>query len=261
MRSGSAAPALVVQLYTEDKRDAGHECRTLKEVVLGMFLQLRPDLKTNHVECKPVHASPERRVSGSYWKVTGGAADPGAQARRITLIQDIVTALRRGHIVIFHVDGDEPWLKDGKHAAVWKHLERLQRDLERFVFEPSVGHAPLSREVELRHVFIPAVPFYSMESWAYANSKLLREILTEPGDLEFIERWEADPMRRDNEVQIKTTTLSIQDSLNEILVKRSRGFPAAALIELGMSYAATVKRLGESPVIAQGLASAAARPY
>ena len=175
MTRGRPAPALVVQLYTEDKRDAERGCPVVREVVLGMLWQLRPDLKTNHVECKPVHTSPERRVSGSYWKVTPRAADPGAQARRITLIQDIVTALRRGHVVVFHVDGDDRWLKDGQHASVWRHLERLQRDLERSVFEPRLGRSPLSRDVELRQVFIPAVPFYSMESWAYANVKLLRE--------------------------------------------------------------------------------------
>lgn len=255
------APALVIQLYTEDRRDAVRGCETLKEVVRGLLVCIRPDLKTNHVELKPVQEAPERRVSGSFWKVTPGPKAPGAHDRRTVLIQDIVTALRRGRIVLFHVDGDDRWLKDGQHAEVWQHLERLRRDLARIVFDPKVGRSPLAPEVALEHVFMPVVPFYSMESWAYANTKLLREVLALPRDIEWLSRWEREPGSRDDVLKIKDETLSIRDEMNEELVKRSRGFPCAALAELDKSYAGTMRRLAGSPQIQQGLAEAAGRPY
>lgn len=261
-----SAPALVIQLYTEDSRDTTRGCATLQEVVLGLLVHIRPDLKTNHVAMRPVHEAPERRVSGAYWKAKPQVSGPGAQDRRTLLIQDIVTALRRGHIVIFHVDGDDRWLVDGQHAEVWRHLARLCSDLKRSVFDPSLGRSPLSKEVALEHVFIPAVPFYSMESWAYANTGLLRALLdgSDPNyasDLGFIEQWEADPGQRDDTLRIKDETLRVRDEMNEQLVKRSRGFPCAELVALGKSYAATRHRLAESPQIQRGLAEAAARPY
>lgn len=254
------AAALVFQLYTEDRADGVKGCPTLREVTLGVLVHLRPDLKTNHVELRPLHERPERRVSGSFWK-SGPAAEVGAQSKRRMLIEDIVTALRRGHLVVFHVDGDDQWLVDGRHAEVWRHLERLQRDVETLARDATRGRSPLPAAVRLEHVFIPAVPFYSIESWAYANSAYLREILTTSSDLAFVARWEADPGRRDDVLKIKDETLSIRDSLNEELVKRSRGFPCAALAAVGKSYTATIRRFATSPRVMEGLAEAASRPW
>ena len=258
--SDARCPALTLQLYTEDRRDAERECITLRELVRGLLALLEPALKTNHLAFHPLHDSPERRVSGSIWKATTKAVTADQNKRR-NLIQDIITALRRGHVVAFHVDGDAPYLKDGTHAEVWQHLERLQRDIARFVYDPKVGRDPLSRDVPLTHVFVPVVPFYSIESWAYANTTLLRELLVDPKDLRYLADWTDNPGLREDVVQIKTKSLSIEDQQNEELIKTSRGFPREDLVKLGKSYADTRKRFADSPKIKAGLADAAARPY
>jgi len=255
----ASGPALVLQLYTEDLRDAARGCVTLRELVRGLLGLLEPGFKTNHIAFLPLHDAPERRVSGSYWKTTT-RAKPADQARRTRLIQDIVTALRRRHVVVFHVDGDDQYLNAAR-AEVWKHLDRLRRDIERTVYEAKIGRDPLPPEVTLDHVFLPLVPFYSIESWAHANTTLLRGELTDPRDLEWLARWTEDPGAREDILRIKDETLSIRDRLNDELVRVSRGFPREDLVKLKKSYADTWKRIADSPEIKRGLAASANRPF
>jgi hypothetical protein len=255
----ASGPALALQLYTEDLRDAARGCVTLRELVRGLLGLVEPAFKSNHIEFLPLHDAPERRVSGSYWKATT-KAKPADQARRTRLIQDIITALRRRHVVVFHVDGDDQY-SNAARAEVVKHLDRLRRDIERYVYEAKIGRDPLPRDVALEHVFLPLVPFYSIESWAYANTTLLREELTDPRDLEWLARWTADPGAREDILQIKDETLSIRDRLNEELVRVNRGFPRHDLVALGKSYADTQRRFAASLRIRQGLADSVARPY
>lgn len=260
MVSEARLPALTLQLYTEDLRDAERECTVLKEVVRGLLTLLEPALKTNHVSLLPLHDAPERRVSGSFWKA-GPKASVAAQNKRRNLIQDIVTALIRGHIVVFHVDGDDQYLEDGTHAEVWRHLDRLHHDLKRIVYDKAYVRTPLSQEVVLSHVFLPVVPFYSIESWAYSNTELLRETLVNIKDLKFLADWSRDPGSREDVRYIKRDTLSIGDEMNEDLVRVRSGFPRELLLGLKKSYADTHRRFTDSPKLKAGLAEAASRPF
>lgn len=251
----TSGPALRVVLYSEDRADADRDFSVLREVLLGMLQQVTPDVKTQHIKVEPVQPVRRDRVCGSFWKART-RAEPGAQELRRRLVRDVATALRLGAVVFFHVDADEVWARRGACATLQEHWPRFARDVQTVL--RNVG-ADVS-DVELQHVLIAAVPFWEIESWAFANTARLRQILADPRDLATLAVWEHDLGVLDETADIKDA-LSIGDGRSADLVQRRHGFPAAALVALDKSYAAVVGRLRASPAVARGLAEASARPY
>lgn len=253
-------PAIQFVLYSEDRADANQDFTVLREVLLGMLKHLRADLKTNHVLITPVQPVPKQRICGSYWKVTARSTDPGAQQFRRDLIRDVATAIRLGRVVFFHVDADAIWSRRDACEHLCEHWPRFFRDV-RAVLEQAPASARAAREpYPLEQTLVLAMPFYEMESWAFANTAHLRQLLVEQADIEEMTRWEADLARLDEIEDIKDV-LTIHDSHNAELVQLKNGFPTATLAEISGSYAATLARLSRSRIVMQGLAEAAGRAY
>ena len=248
-------PALMIALYSEDRTDADSDFAVLRELVYGMLQQVSPELKTNHVKLEPAQPARPERVCGSYWKVTD-RAEAGAQERRRRLIRDVAAALRLGRVVVFHVDADEVWARRRQCANVQEHWPRFARDIQTTLH--NAGY-PVD-DLALKDILIEAIPFSEIESWAFANTVRLRELLSDPRDQALLETWEESPGLLDEIAGIKDV-LTIRDAHNRDLVQRRRGFPAAALVAADKSYAAVVRRLRASSVVRRGVAEAAGRPF
>lgn len=248
-------PALTFALYSEDLADARHEFAVLEEVLLGMLQHICPELKTNHIKREPAQEGRKERVCGSFWKEKPGSK-PGSQELRRRLIRDVATAVQRGRVVFFHVDADDVWAARARCANACEHWPLFLRDVLAVLHR--VGSS-FDRD-GLEHAMILAMPFWEVESWAFANVSRLREILSEPKDIASLARWEEDLRQLDELADIKEA-LSIRDTRTLELVQRKHGFPAGALVAADKSYAAVVARLEASPIVTRGLADASARPY
>lgn len=251
----AGTPAIRFVLYSEDRADANQDFTVLREVLRGMLKHLRADLKMNHVRIDPVQPVARERICGSYWKVTARATDPGAQHFRRSLIRDVATAIRLGRIVFFHVDADAIWSRRDACENACEHWPRFCRDVQAVLAQTATGEPYL-----LDQTLVLAMPFSEMESWAFANTALLRKLLVEPSDLAALADWEADLARLDEKHDIKDE-LTIRDAHNAELVQLKHGFPVSRLAETQGSYAATLARLRQSEPVVLGLAEAASRAY
>lgn len=249
-------PAIRFVLYSEDRADANLDFAVLREILRGMLKHLRADLKMNHVRVDPAQPVAKERICGSYWKVTRKATDPGAQQFRRDLIRDVATAIRLGRIVFFHVDADATWSRRESCENAREHWPRFCRDVQAVLDQAVVT----GESHPIEQVLVLAMPFWEIESWAFANTAQLRQILVEPADLAVVTDWEQDLARLDEIEDIKDD-LSILDSRNLELVQLKNGFPVDALAELPGSYAATLARLRASKVVIRGLAEAAGRAF
>ena len=248
-RASQPRHALVCGLYSEDRADAKRDFAALEQIVLGMLRLVEEHAKLKLVAFQAV----ARGVSGSYWK-TKKSKDIGARLKRTTLLQEIATELRRGRVLFFHVDGDCAW-KQSKRAPVWDELDRFRRDL--LTVSRQVPGSSIDESL-LAHAFIAVVPFYSIESWAYASTEHLRTLTSDARELERIAGWAADLGTLDETPGIKDALPSIQDRYNHEL---ARDIPAAALHALGKSYADTVERVRASELVRAGLAETVRRAW
>ncbi|MBL9102631.1 MAG: hypothetical protein JNL82_16920 [Myxococcales bacterium] len=245
----SAEPAITFVLYSEDGADAKNDFAALREVLFGMLRHVCPAVKSNHVEVLPVQPVRSARISGSHWKQRERGR-PGEKALRRELIRAVATELKLGRVVFFHVDADEVYLERETCASLVEHWPRFKRDVA----------AMLATADDLDGALILAMPFFEMESWAFANVTYLRRVLALPGDLAQLARWAEDLRELDEIADIKDV-LSIGGAHNHALFQAKHGFSPAALVRADKSYARTVERLAESRVVTGGLKAAASRPY
>lgn len=246
----SQEPAIRFVLYSEDRADANEDFAVLRQVLLGMLRRVCAGVKTNHVRIEPVQPVREGRICGSYWKEH--AAKPGAQQHRRELIRDVVTALLRGRVVFFHVDADAVYSARERCEHLRSHWPRFQRDVRSVL--AGVG------DDSLDEVLILAMPFYEMESWAFANVEYLRRVLRDPREAASLSRWEHDLRALDEIADIKDL-IALSASQRREIVLEGHGFPVQALEKADQSYARTIERLRGSQVVMRGLAEAAARAF
>lgn len=241
-------PAISFVLYSEDGADARNDFAALREVLMGMLRHVCPAVKTNHVRVLPVSVR-AGRVSGSWWKQRD-SGKPGAQALRRELIGAVATEIRLGRVVFFHVDADGVYRDRAACPSLCEHWPQFRKDVA----------AKLRAADDVEQMLILAMPFYEMESWAFANVTHLRRVLSERGDLEKVARWSEDLRELDEIADIKDV-LSIAGTHNHALLQTKNGFLPGALVAADKSYARTVERLAGSRVVMDGVAAAASRPY
>lgn len=242
-------PALQFVLYSEDRADAGQDFAVLREVLLGMLRYVCPAVKTNHVRMLPIRPAGATRICGSFWKERDSAR-PGAQGHRRELIRAVATEIRLGRVVFFHIDADSVYAERDACAHACVHWPRFRGDV-----------ATVLGSVDgIDAMLILAMPYYEMESWAFANVTRLRRTLSSSEDLEQVARWAAD-LRELDEIKDIKDILTIKDSDNLALFQAKHGFSAAALVSADKSYARTVERLKASKVVTEGLAASASRPF
>ena len=229
---------LVVALYSEDRRATTTDFAALREILHGMLGLLAPGHDPATIRTEPAQAL-EGRLAGGEWKA-GRGATPMGRRRRALLVHDIRTQIERGHLVFFHIDADEVWAQR-ERAGFRRDLERLRRDVARSTSR--VG------EKTIDHWFIPAIPYFEFEAWAFANTGRLRQRLQQrrspPEDLARVDAWVEDLAALDEIADIKDH-LSIGDDESHELVRRDRGFPCRRLAAAGKSYAETLGRLRRS---------------
>jgi hypothetical protein len=158
----------------------------------------------------------------------------------------------RDKIVFFHVDADTSWSSRATCDNLQLHWRRLCTDVHAVWGQGT--HANLAARLIL------AMPFHEIESWAFANTRRLHELLTDPRDLAALAGWENDLKQLDEIPDIKDR-LTLRDTRNSELVQRRHGFPIDELVAAQTSYAATESRLRDSAAVQQGLRTAAERPY
>lgn len=251
------APAIQFVLYSEDRADANSDFAVLRELLRGMLKHLRADVKLNHVRIAPVEPVREKRVCGSHWKATPWAKSPGAQEARRGLVRAVATELRLGRVVFFHVDADAVWSQRKTCENAREHWPRFIRDVQTVLGQP--GQA-CGEQAPIEHTLVLAMPFYEMESWAFANISYLRRHVVDPDELARLDRWEEELGRLDEEANTKDC-LSVGDALNAELVQLKNGFPVHTLAQIPRSYAETLNRLRESSIVVRGLEEAASRPF
>lgn len=249
-------PAIQFVLYSEDRADANQDFAVLREILLGMLKHLRADLKTNHVFIKPLAPVPSQRICASHWKTTAKAKCPRVQQYRRDLIIDVATEIRLGRVVFFHVDADEIWSRRDTCPNACDHWPRSCRDVQTVLAQRAASDQP----APLEHSLVLAMPFYELESWAFANTTHLRRILVQPVDIAALSGWEAD-LGRLEEIEHTKDILTIRDSRNAELVQIKNGFPVAMLAKVPRSYAGTLDRLRGSGIVVRGLGEAASRPF
>lgn len=249
----SVGPAIEFVLYSEDRADADADFALLREVLLGMLRLVCPAVKTNHVRISPVQPVRKDRICGAYWK-DRESARAGAQEHRRALIKAVATELRLGRVVFFHVDADAVYRDRERCAHMCEQWPRFRRDVG------SVLARPGAATFEMDEALILAMPFFEMESWAFANVDYLRGVLAREHELTTLSRWAEDLGELDEIEDIKDL-LTLSPGHKQALVQGRHGFPAQRLVDAGKSYARTVERLRDSPVVERGLAEAAARAY
>lgn len=250
-----STPAVRFVLYSEDSGKRALE--TLEHLLRGMLKHVCPSVKLNHVTIEPV-LPPDERVTGSSWK----SHERSRQAQRLRhlLLGAVARQLALGKVVCFHVDADAIWRADATTDERNRDCENLGTHWPKFCRDVLARWGTNKDQTELERVLILVMPFYEIESWAYANTRRLRQVLTDASDLAVFTRWEADLGELDEIADIKDA-LSIGDQHNAELVQARHGFSAAALDGVGKSYSATVARLRASQVACRGLEAAAAREY
>ena len=235
----STRPTLACALYSEDGSKQSED--TLRAVILGMCKHLEEGTKT-----QPKHLSFStigRGITGSSWK-SYGSRQRGAQEQYRTLIRAVATELKRSRVVFFHVDGDSKW-SEQRTASVWKSLQRFRRDLQAITQFPE-------------HDFLEVVPFYSMESWLFANIRLLRTRVRTAEEHRYLDRWADDLAQLDEELKIKECLPSVRNHYNSQL---AAGIPCAQLKSVKTSYDDTLKRMRNSVRLIEGLRDSRSRPY
>lgn len=249
-------PALRFVLYSEDRDERALE--TLEHLLRGMLKLIVPAAKTNHLAFEPVLPT-DTKIHGNHWKTRDSVRD--AQRLRRKLIAAVATELLRGRVVFFHIDADAVWADVKREQCENKreHWPRFCRDVLTTCSHGKGTNVFASVEM-LEQVLILAMPAYEVESWAFANTTRLRELLRDERDLAALAGWENDLGGLD-ECEHTKELLSIGDAHNAELVQTRCGFPAEELARVPKSYAATVARLRGSPSVMRGLAEAAERPF
>lgn len=256
----STPAAIEFVLYSEDRADAERDFALLREVLFGMLKLVDPDVKTNHVRAMPVQPVNKQRICGSFWKVGKSSRDAGAQQIRRELIRAVAAELSLGRVVFFHVDADAVYAARGRCENAGVHWPRFQQDVERALQFGKTAERGAAGAPRLAEGLILAMPFYEMESWAFANVDYLRGVLTREHELAALSRWADDLAALDEIADIKDL-LTLAPTDKQALVEGRKGFPGRALLAADKSYARTVERLQGSAVVVRGLAAAAQRPY
>jgi len=250
-----------ITLYSEDRNDSKNGLRSLKKITNKIILKINPESKTNHVNMLPLDES--EGVNGSVWKCTN-SAELGDQKRRKELINHIATELKLNKYVVFHVDGDTVWSQKNS-AEVFEKKElflRAVKDALTTSYKPKVKTPLSGNEADdtIKNLFF-LIPFYSIESWAYANKDKLIEFLPPRGNMSFDEKLVVDsPIQELDEIsQIKDKT-SIKDSANYELFNDS-GWPRDELYNVQKSFYAVIEEMKQNSNLLADLQKTADQPF
>lgn len=225
-------------LYSEDASDSRTGCESIKYILISMCQHIEPRIQTHKLVIEPVPNC--EKINGTYWKTTT-KADGASQERRRRLIEMISTEIKQKKVVVFHVDGDTTWSQIGSSVNA-SEIVRFKSGISSVLQMSRGGFSE-----NLDHCFIVFMPFYSIESWAYSNTKHLINIVQQGEKAKVID-WEQNLSMLDELSQVKNE-LSIGSTKNSELFKNKSTFPILAQIQLEKSYYISFTNLSNSPLV------------
>lgn len=270
-----AVARLSVLVLSEDSGRGAHD--TLASLARKMFLFIDPASQTQHIRFEPPENEGARQaLRGNLWK----SREPRDQPKRRDLIGYIATKISEGpaSFVLFHVDGDRPFsaveavsgVPGAERVMESENVEKFRQFIEREVLQfiehrrrraaetPRRSPASLSAPPvpEMQQLLL-AVPYYSIEAWLFQNIDRARQLcLAHPrcggAHLPLLEEWARDRGVLD-EVDRPKERLCFRDTHNPTLA--GSGFPTEAVYDARKSFAETVDRLLECPMLLEALRS------
>lgn len=245
-----------VIIYSEDRRDSEKELESLKTVLKKIFLIINNRTRTDLPELKPLNSG--KRINGSLWKAKK-SKNLDVRRQRNLLITTIASELKLKKYIAFHVDGDDVWSKNNR-AEINTHKAIFIADVKQVISSYLSSLTALQVD-EIVSNFFYIVPFYSIESWAYANKDRLKEEILErkistAEDKEIIET----PIQDLDEIaQIKDKT-SIRDFKNFELFNDHR-LPWDELYNVQKSFYSVVEEMKKNPNLIADLQKTADQPF
>jgi hypothetical protein len=183
---------------------------------------------------------------------------PKDRIMQIALVRSLTTWLTTDEdaIILYHMDADIPW-SESKAGKIVPKIDLLHQfllvKLRSIVpARPNEKNTYQALERSLTERLILIMPYYSIEAWLYQNTKLVRQICKRDDQerhAQTIMQWEQDRGILDDLSQPKNAIcLSSRHNCDLAL-----GFPAEQVLAVGKSFAATVRRLQENPVLLRAL--------
>ena len=186
-------PRRPMPVLTEDSGRDGHA--TVLALVTKMFRLLEASCETHRIAFEPRNA-----------------------ADLTTLWATIATRLATGDFVFFHVDGDRRWSEraSSEHAAKFDGIVRTRvRNVLR-----AKGVAPAKVDALMGRLFA-VMPYYSIESWLFQNTRTAIELCRthhDGRDVERLEAWALD-RRAFDEIDKPKESLCLRDQHNLALAR------------------------------------------
>ncbi len=224
-------------LLTEDGSKFAVE--TLGNVCAKIFDFIVPQCSIAHVRFHPISANERDAMTANRWRST----NPRDYSRLLSLCESIATQLLRADgFVFFHFDGDVIW--DTHSATLTKYEDRVVRRVREIVRgklqKPDGADCSLAVDSTMGKL-IHVVPYYSIESWLFANTQTLRERCIPSVEVEArIQAWQLDLAQLDGVTKPKDLARIDTAHYPELATK----LPTERLIELETSFCATVLRTG-----------------
>ncbi len=234
---------LSVMVLTEDSGAGAYD--TVHALAKEMLKLLVTGVQTHRIDFKPLEDESARRaMHANLWKST----NPLDESSIRLLIRSIITELLKDTgFVLYHIDGDRPWSERDSSENVREFRSRMLPPIEagvRFHLQkqPHAAQEPGKRMKRLQLV----VPFYSIETWLYQNTREARRLCEQEGCGQCYPQklagWEQDRASLDEVTQPKKA-LCFQDKHNARLASSS--FPAQEAYDAEASFHHAVLQLLE----------------
>nr|AGC71835.1 hypothetical protein [uncultured bacterium A1Q1_fos_1807] len=225
-----------ISILTEDSgQDAYEVVHSLFRSMLKLIDAQLPLYDRSRISIQP-STDPERQaMRGNIWQ-----AHKSREAR--ILIQRYIERQVRRHdaigFVIIHVDGDRPY-HQSKAGTESHNQQRLENDII------SKVRISLQDQPSLLERIMIIVPFYSIESWLYQNTREALRLLdlhyrSHDGDRRQFQHWQNNRHELD-EVSRPKELVSIHARFNRELA--CQNFPAQQVYDVEKSFHKSVERL------------------
>lgn len=208
---------------------------TLEQVCRHIFNLITPQVETGDwLSFAPATAAGREAMTSNMWK----SKQPRDQHKILRLCRDIATHLLRDDgLVCFHFDGDTTWTS-GKSENL-ERFEEVIRAKVRAIVRGELNDQLDARVDYVMSKLVHVAPFYSIETWLFANVARLRKLGANEA---ILTEWEEDLAKLDAIEQPKRLVRVSPRDYPEL----ARDLNAAALYQLESSFCATVNRTGAS---------------
>ncbi len=229
-------PSLSILVLTED---GGADASEVIEILSRRMLRYLDEYtQTHRIAFEPASDSARAACRANLWK--------SARHRRqqVDLVQTIATKLaedRPSGFVFFHVDGDTVWSRRAT-SENRDTFQSLIRDRVGQILRESKSYDEGELDDRIARLVL-LMPFYSIESWLYQNTKQAIELCHKHyggRDVARFTEWATDRRALD-EVHQPKDAVCLGGQCNQQLAKAS--YPMAEVVQAGTSLHAVVEAL------------------